>query len=250
MTAAYLDLCNLDAKHSTDDRLFQETARKFVDAEIRPTIARHFEERTFPREIVPMMGKLGFLGCMLPEQYGGAGASALQYGLLCRELERGDSGIRSFCSVQSSLVMYPIWKFGSEQQRQRWLPRLAQGEAIGCFGLTEPDFGSNPAGMKTRARREGDVIILNGTKRWITNADIADVCVVWAKDDEGVVAGYLVEKGAEGLTQREMKHKLSLCASHTGELILENCRIPAENQLPAAVGLRPKADIDQAIKFS
>lgn len=238
MARRYPDLCNIEELLSEDDRLLLLSARKFVETKVEPTIATHFENQTFDDSLVPQMGQLGFLGAMIPEEYGGSGATNLQYGLLCRELERGDSGLRSFCSVQSSLVMYPIWKFGSESQRSTWLPKLAKGTAVGCFGLTEPDFGSNPAGMKTRAKREGDTIVLNGSKRWITNANIADVCVVWAKDDEGIIGGYLVERGTLGLEQIQMKHKLSLCASHTGELVFDNCRIPAENQLPAAVGLK------------
>ncbi|MCL4138460.1 UNVERIFIED_CONTAM: hypothetical protein GTU68_028264 [Idotea baltica] len=238
MIGIYPDICSFERKFSDEDRLIQETTRKFVATEIRPTIAQHFEQQTFPLDAVKKMGSLGLLGAMLPEEYGGSNATALQYGLICRELERGDSGIRSFCSVQSSLVMYPIWKFGSEAQKKKWLPKLAAGEAIGCFGLTEPDFGSNPSGMRTKAKINGSEIVLNGTKRWITNADIADICLIWAKDEEGVVAAYLVEANTPGLSQVEMKHKLSLCASHTGELIFEDCRIPLENQLPAALGLR------------
>ena len=237
MAAKYPDICDFESELSEEDRLIQSSARKFVEKSIRPNIADYFEKNIFPRELVQEMGSLGLLGAMIPQEYGGSGASALQYGLICRELERGDSGVRSFCSVQSSLVMYPILKYGSEEQKQTWLARLARGEAIGCFGLTEPDFGSNPSGMRTRAKKDGSNYVLNGTKRWITNADIADICLVWAKDDEGSVSGYLVEKGTKGLSQVEMKHKLSLCASHTGELILEDCVIDEKNKLPKTSGL-------------
>ncbi len=237
----------LDRELSDEELLLRDSVRAFVDEEVIPTIDRHFEEGTFPMEIVPKLAELKLLGPFIPEEYGGSGASYVQYGLICQELERGDSGIRSFCSVQSSLVMFPIWKFGSEEQKRYWLPRLARGEAIGCFGLTEPDFGSNPAGMLTRAEKRGDKIVLNGTKYWITNGDIADVAVVWAKDEEGVVRGYLVEKGTPGFKQNPIHHKFSLRASHTGELVFEDCEIPAENQLPSAEGLKaPLKCLDSA----
>lgn len=231
------DFLNIDASLSDEERLIRDSVRKFVDSKVIPTIGSHFDNHTFPDNLVRELGKQGFLGSFLPTQYGGSEASYVSYGLLCQELERGDSGVRSFCSVQSSLVMFPIWKFGSEEQRMKWLPKLAAGEAIGCFGLTEPDFGSNPSGMLTRAKKDGDSYILNGTKRWITNANIADVCVVWAKEDDGEIYGFLVEKGTPGLSQVEIKKKMSLRASHTGELIMENCRIPAANKLPNAKGL-------------
>lgn len=237
MAAKYPDICAFESELSEEDRLIQGSAQKFVDKSIRPNIANYFENNIFPRELVLEMGALGLLGAMIPQEYGGCSASALQYGLICRELERGDSGVRSFCSVQSSLVMYPILKYGSEEQKKTWLPRLARGEAIGCFGLTEPDFGSNPSGMRTRAKKDGSGYVLNGTKRWITNANIADICLVWAQDDEGKISGYLIEKGTKGLSQVEMKHKLSLCASHTGELILEDCVIGKENKLEKTSGL-------------
>lgn len=232
-----LDYLDIDSQLSPEERLIRDSTRAFVDDHVLPVIEDHFEAQSFPHELLPKFAELKLLGPFVPEEYGGAGCSYVQYGLICQELERGDSGVRSFCSVQSSLVMFPIWQFGSEAQKKHWLPKLASGEAIGCFGLTEPDFGSNPSGMLARATRDGESIVLNGTKRWITNGDIADVCVVWAKDDEGVVRGYLVEKGTPGLTQIPIKRKFSLRASNTGELVMEDCRIPATNLLPLTKGL-------------
>ncbi len=233
-----VDFLQMDRMLSEEERMIRDETRAFVDRAILPTIEGHFEAHTFPDALVKVLGEQGYLGSFLPEEYGGSGASYVAYGLVCQELERGDSGVRSFCSVQSSLVMLPIWKFGSEEQRRRWLPDMAKGRAIGCFGLTEPDFGSNPNGMLTRARRDGDHYVLNGTKRWITNADIADVSLVWAKDDQGHIGGFLIERGTAGLEQVEIKRKYSLRASHTGELIMEDCRIPAANRLPDAMGLK------------
>lgn len=232
------DFLNIDALLTDEEKLARDSTAKFVSSKVAPCIDKHFEEHTAPDELVAEIGKQGLLGIFVPEKYGGSGANAITYGLVCQELEKGDSGIRSFCSVQSSLVMYPIWKFGSEEQRMKWLPKLATAEAIGCFGLTEPDFGSNPSGMKTKAIKDGDSYILSGTKRWITNADIADVCVVWAKDESGEIGAFLVDGGAEGLSQNEMKRKFSLRASHTGELIMEKVKIPLENRLPNASGLK------------
>jgi len=241
------DFLNIEASLSDDERIVQGSTRKFVDDKIIPVIDRHFEAHTFPENLVKELGTQGFLGPFVPAEYGGSDSSYVQYGLICQELERGDSGVRSFCSVQSSLVMFPIWKYGSEEQKKKWLPRLAKGEAIGCFGLTEPDFGSDPGGMITKATKAADGYILNGTKRWITNADIADICVVWAKDESGEVAGFLIEKGTVGLSQVEIKRKMSLRASHTGELILENCKIPLDNKLPTAKGLKaPLSCLDSA----
>lgn len=242
-----LDFLDIDGLLSDEDRLIRDSTRAMVNTDVLPVIEKHFEEQTFPSSLVKTMADMQLLGAFIPEQYGGAGCSYVQYGLICQELERGDSGVRSFCSVQSSLVMFPIWKFGSEEQKHHWLPKLAKAEAIGCFGLTEPDFGSNPTGMLTRARKDGDSFVLNGTKRWITNADIADVCVVWAKDEEGVVRGFLVEGGTPGLTQMPIHRKFSLRASHTGELIMEDCRIPARNLLPGSKGLKsPLLCLDSA----
>ena len=242
-----MDILNINSLLSEDERILKVSTRKFVDEKILPNIAAHFDEGTFPNELPELLGKNGFLGSFLPEEYGGQASTYAEYGIICQELERGDSGVRSFCSVQSSLVIFPIWKFGSEEQKKKWLPLLASGEKIGCFGLTEPDFGSNPAGMITKAKKDGDSYILNGAKRWITNANIADICVVWAKEENGEVAGFLVEKGTPGLKQIEIERKFSLRASHTGELIFEDCKIPASNKLPLAKGLKgPLLCLDSA----
>jgi len=222
---------------SDDEIMVQNMARDFVEKEILPIINDHHRNATFPMDLVPKMAQLGFLGSTFPPEYGGAGLNNVAYGLLCQELERGDSGVRSFCSVTGGLVMYPIWRYGSEEQKKHWLPKLASGSAIGCFGLTEPDYGSDPGGMIVRARKDGKNIVLNGAKMWITNGTIADIAVVWAKDDEGEVRGYLVEKGTPGYTAPEMKNKFSLRASVTSELVFDDCKIPAENQLPKAKGL-------------
>ncbi len=233
-----LDYLNLSDLLSPEEKLIQETVRQFIDAEVMPSVEEHFLNATFPKELVKKLGQQGFLGATLPEKYGGSGLSTVAYGLICQEMERGDSGIRSFVSVQSSLVMYPIFMFGSEEQKMKWLPKLASGDAIGCFGLTEPDFGSNPSGMLTRAKKDGNSFILNGAKMWITNGTVADVAVVWAKNDEGVVKGYIVEKGTKGFSAPEIKKKHSLRASVTSELVFEDCRIPLENELPGVSGLK------------
>lgn len=241
-----VDYFNLDDVLDKDDVLVRDTVREFVDDNVIPIIEKHNRECTFPMHLVPKMGELGLLGATLPEEYGCAGMNNIAYGLVMQELERGDSGIRSFASVQSALVMYPIFTFGSDEQKNQWLPKLASGEKIGCFGLTEPDFGSNPSGMKTRAEKKGDRYILNGTKMWITNGTIADIAVVWAKLD-GVVRGFLVEKGTKGYTAPEMKGKHSLRASITSELVFEDCEIPEENILPESGGLKsPLMCLNQA----
>jgi glutaryl-CoA dehydrogenase len=235
--AEAVDFLALDETLGEEERLVRDTVRRFVDEKFLPVVAEHFEAGTFPTDLVPTIAGMGLLGMHL-EGHGCAGASATAYGVACRELERGDSGLRSFVSVQGSLCMYPIHAYGSEEQKERWLPRMAAGEVIGCFGLTEPDHGSDPASMRTRARRDGDHYVLSGTKRWITNAPIADLAVVWARDDDGHVGGFLVERGTPGFEVREITRKLSLRASATGELLLDDCRVPASNRLPEARGLK------------
>ncbi|GBE27276.1 acyl-CoA dehydrogenase [bacterium BMS3Bbin03] len=239
------DFLNFDRLLSEEEILVRETVRDWVDARILPVIQEHYENGTFPMHLIPEMGELGLLGANL-HGYGAAGLNNVAYGLAMQELERGDSGIRSFASVQGALVMYPILTYGSEKQRKRYLPKLAGGEWIGCYGLTEPDFGSNPGGMRTTAVDDGDSYVLNGTKMWITNGSIADVAVVWAKLD-GTVNGFLVEKGTPGFETTLIQHKLSLRASVTSELIFNDCRIPKENRLPEAKGLKyPLSCLTQA----
>ncbi|TME85153.1 MAG: acyl-CoA dehydrogenase [Chloroflexi bacterium] len=231
-----MDFYRTDDLLTEEERLVRSTVGRFVDQRFLPVIAEHYEQATFPMEIVPELAKLGVFGMHL-RGYGAAGMSNVMYGLACQELERGDSGLRSFVSVQGSLCMFPILRYGSEEQKQRWLPRMAAGEVIGCFGLTEPEFGSNPAGMATRARRDGKDWILTGTKRWITNGNVADLAIVWARSDQGI-RGFLVEKATKGFEARPIHHKLSMRASVTSELILDDCRIPAANELPEAQGLK------------
>jgi glutaryl-CoA dehydrogenase len=240
-----LDLYNVRSMLSDEERLVQDSVGKFVDEQVIPIIGECFEEERFPRELIPAVAELGLLGSSL-HGYGCAGLNAVSYGLICQELERGDSGLRSFVSVQSSLCMYPIYAFGSEEQKQKWLPRMARGEVIGCFGLTEPHGGSDPANMKTVARRQGKDWVLNGAKMWITNGSIADLAIVWAKTEEGI-KGFLVEKGCKGFSTNVIKHKMSLRASVTSSLFFDNVVVPEQNVLPNVSGLKgPLSCLTQA----
>ncbi|BBY14549.1 acyl-CoA dehydrogenase family protein [Mycolicibacterium litorale] len=246
MTVRIDDLLDTDAMLDPEERELRQTVRRFGEQRLRPHVADWFEAGEVPvRELASEFGKLGLLGMHL-EGYGCGGSSATAYGLVCQELEAVDSGLRSMVSVQGSLAMFAIHRHGSEEQRREWLPGMATGDVIGCFGLTEPDFGSNPAGMRTTARRDGSDWILNGSKMWITNGSIADVAVVWARAEEGIL-GFVVPAGTEGLSGREMKHKLSLRASNTSELHLDDVRLPADAQLPQARGLSgPLACLSEA----
>jgi glutaryl-CoA dehydrogenase len=230
------DVLAIDSLLSDEERMLRDTVRQFTNERIMPGIEKWFEAGEFPREMATEFGELGLLGMHL-QGYGCAGVNAVSYGLACMELEAGDSGSRSFVSVQGSLAMFPIWKFGSDEQKERWLPPMAAGEMIGCFGLTEPDFGSDPAGMRTSARREGGDWVLNGNKMWITNGGIADIAIVWAQTDEGV-RGFIVERGMPGFTTRDIHRKLSLRASVTSELVLDDVRVPDDNVLPGVVGMK------------
>jgi len=242
-----LDYLNLSSHLDENECIVQQSTRKFVEKEIIPIIDGHFEAGTFPIELIPKIADMGFLGINLPKEEGCGGMNNIIYGLVCQEIERGDSGFRSFISVQSSLVMYPIHAYGSDSQKKKWLPLLADGNSIGCFGLTEPDHGSDPGSMKTVAKKVDGGYILNGAKMWITNGTNADIAVVWAKTDDGVVRGFLVEKGMEGFTAPEMKHKWSLRASITSELILQDVFVPEENLLPDVKGLKgPLSCLSQA----
>jgi len=242
------DFLNLDSSFSEDELLVRRSAREFVEDNIVPIIEDCFREGRFPRELVPLMGEMGFFGANL-EGYGCAGMSNVEYGLVTQELERGDSGLRSFVSVQSALVMYPIYTFGSEDQKNTWLPQLATGKKLGCFGLTEPGFGSNPGGMTTTARKSGDEYILNGEKMWITSGSIADVAIIWAKveDEDNKVRGFLVETDRPGFSAKDVHGKWSLRASVTSGLVLQDVRIPAANLLPGTGGLKsPLMCLNQA----
>lgn len=241
------DFYNITDLLTEEELAIQKTAHDFVKNEFMPVIQEHFREGTFPVNIIPRLGEIGVFGPTFPEKFGGAGVSNVAYGLLMQELERGDSGLRSFASVQGGLVMYPIWKYGSDEQKEQWLHKLARGEAIGCFGLTEPEFGSNPGGMITKAKRDGDNWIINGSKMWITNGSIADIAIVWAKDDDNIVRGFLIPKDTKGFTAPEMHGKLSLRASVTSELVLDNVKVSEKQRLPKAEGLKaPLSCLSQA----
>jgi glutaryl-CoA dehydrogenase len=240
-----LDLYDVRSELTDDERMVQETVARFVDDAVIPLMREAFEQHTFPMELVSQVAELGLFGSSI-DGYDCAGLNSVSYGLICQELERGDSGLRSFVSVQSSLVMFPIHAYGSDEQKDRWLPAMARGEAIGCFGLTEPHGGSDPGNMKTHAKRDGDDWIINGAKMWITNGSIADVAVIWAMTDEGV-KGFLVEKDAPGYTTQEIENKFSLRASVTSSLFLDNVRVPDSAVLPGVTGLKgPLSCLTQA----
>ncbi|MDP2576678.1 MAG: acyl-CoA dehydrogenase family protein [Gemmatimonadota bacterium] len=248
---AGVDFFKTDDLLSEEERAVRDTVRAWVDDKLVPVIGEAYTQRRFPKELVPQMAELGMFGANMPEKYGCAELNNVAYGLIMQELERGDSGVRSFASVQSALVMYPILAFGSEEQRTHWLPKLAAGEVIGCFGLTEPDFGSDPGGMITRAVKDGDWWVINGTKMWITNGSTAGVAIIWAQtgelNDSKTISGFIVETERDGFSAKDQQGKLSLLASDTSELSLQDVRVPAENQLPDAMGLKhPLMCLNQA----
>ncbi|HRE77539.1 MAG TPA: acyl-CoA dehydrogenase family protein [Flavobacterium sp.] len=237
----------LDDLLTDEHKLVRDSARAWVKREVSPIIEDYAQRAEFPKQIIKGLGEIGGFGPYIPEEYGGAGLDQISYGLIMQEIERGDSGVRSTSSVQSSLVMYPIWKYGNEEQRMKYLPKLATGEMMGCFGLTEPDHGSNPGGMTTNFKDKGDYYLLNGAKMWISNAPFADIAVVWAKNEEGRIHGLIVERGMEGFTTPETHNKWSLRASATGELIFDNVKVPKENLLPNKSGLgAPLGCLDSA----
>ena len=233
-----LDYLGISEHFTEEELMVQNTARDFSEKEIMPIIEEFYEKGEFPKHLISEFGNLGFFGVNIPEKYGCGGMSNVAYGLICQELERADSGIRSFASVQGSLVMYPIYAYGNEDQKMKWLPQLAKGKKIGCFGLTEPNFGSNPSGMLTTAKKTDGGYIINGSKMWITNGTIADIAIVWAKDDDGEIRGFIVEKDFEGFSAPEMHGKWSLRASVTSELVFENVFVPDANLLPNVKGLK------------
>jgi glutaryl-CoA dehydrogenase len=237
----------LDELLSDEHKMVRDATRSFVKKEVSPIIEDYAQKAEFPRELLPKLAEIGAFGPYIPQEYGGAGLDQISYGLMMQEIERGDSGIRSTCSVQSSLVMFPIHAYGSEEQKQKFLPKLASGEMLGAFGLTEPDFGSNPGGMVTNYVDKGDHVVLNGAKMWISNAPFCDVAVVWAKNEEGRIHGVIVERGMEGFTTPETHNKWSLRASATGELVFDNVKVPKENILPGRSGLgAPLSCLDSA----
>ncbi|MBS0439736.1 MAG: acyl-CoA dehydrogenase family protein [Proteobacteria bacterium] len=231
------DLYDIRSLLGEEERMVQDTVARFTDERVLPIIGDCFDKARFPTELIPEMAELGLLGATLPHEYGCAGMNGVSYGLICQELERGDSGLRSFASVQSSLCMYPIYAYGSEEQRKRWLPQMAAGKVIGCFGLTEPHGGSDPANMKTHAKKDGGDWIINGAKMWITNGNLAHIAIVWAQTDEGI-QGFIVEKGTPGFAAQEVHKKMSLRASVTSALFFDNVRVPDANRLPNVKGLK------------
>lgn len=241
------DFCNITSLLTDEELLIQKTANQFVTEEFNPIVNEYYEKGSFPLDLIPKMGELGFFGATLPKKYGGSEITSTAYGLIMQELEKGDSGLRSVCSVQGSLVMFPIYQYGTKEQKEKWLPLLAAGKAVGCFGLTESNHGSDPAGMLTRAKRDGDDWIINGSKMWITNGSIADVAVVWARDEDDVIRGFLLEKGMDGFTSSNIHGKMSLRASITSELFMKDVRVSDANRLPNIEGLKgPLSCLTQA----
>ena len=241
------DFCNITSLLTDEELLIQKTANQFVTEEFNPIVNEYYEKGSFPLDLIPKMGELGFFGATLPKKYGGSEITSTAYGLIMQELEKGDSGLRSVCSVQGSLVMFPIYQYGTEEQKEKWLPLLAAGKAVGCFGLTESNHGSDPAGMLTRAKRDGDDWIINGSKMWITNGSIADVAVVWARDEDDVIRGFLLEKGMDGFTSSNIHGKMSLRASITSELFMKDVKVSDANRLPNIEGLKgPLSCLTQA----
>ena len=241
------DFCNITSLLTDEELLIQKTANQFVTEEFNPIVNEYYEKGSFPLDLIPKMGELGFFGATLPKKYGGSEITSTAYGLIMQELEKGDSGLRSVCSVQGSLVMFPIYQYGTKEQKEKWLPLLAAGNAVGCFGLTESNHGSDPAGMLTRAKRDGDDWIINGSKMWITNGSIADVAVVWARDEDDVIRGFLLEKGMDGFTSSNIHGKMSLRASITSELFMKDVRVSDANRLPNIEGLKgPLSCLTQA----
>ena len=241
------DFCDITSLLTDEELLIQKTANEFVTKEFLPLVNEYYEKGSFPTKLIPVMGELGFFGATLPKKYGGSEISSTAYGLIMQELEKGDSGLRSVCSVQGGLVMYPIHAYGSEEQKSKWLPKLAAGKAVGCFGLTESNHGSDPGGMTTKAVKDGNDWIINGSKMWITNGSISDIAIVWAKDEDDIVRGFILEKGMEGFTTTDIHGKMSLRCSITSELFMKDVRVPDSNRLPGIEGLKgPLSCLTQA----
>ena len=241
------DFCDITSLLTDEELLIQKTANEFVTKEFLPLVNEYYEKGSFPTKLIPVMGELGFFGATLPKKYGGSEISSTAYGLIMQELEKGDSGLRSVCSVQGGLVMYPIHAYGSEEQKSKWLPKLAAGKAVGCFGLTESNHGSDPGGMITKAVKDGNDWIINGSKMWITNGSISDIAIVWAKDEDDIVRGFILEKGMKGFTTTDIHGKMSLRCSITSELFMKDVRVPDSNRLPGIEGLKgPLSCLTQA----